>query len=160
MQDQGVKPDVVTYNLLLDGLLKDAQIDTAISLAKRLGPDVTTYTTMIKGLCRQGLLGDATKLLKEMADNGCPPNERTYNTILQGFLKASDIATALDHHRVMRRQGFAADAHTASLFLGLLTARNVGDKDKALLQKHFLDYEGEEKREGMKQIVIGNQEIE
>ncbi|XP_074286116.1 pentatricopeptide repeat-containing protein At1g63150-like isoform X4 [Silene latifolia] len=128
--------------------------------AKRLGPDVTTYTTMIKGLCRQGLLGDATKLLKEMADNGCPPNERTYNTILQGFLKASDIATALDHHRVMRRQGFAADAHTASLFLGLLTARNVGDKDKALLQKHFLDYEGEEKREGMKQIVIGNQEIE
>ncbi|KAH9602152.1 hypothetical protein KSS87_016147 [Heliosperma pusillum] len=43
----------------------------------------------------------------------------------------------------MRSKGFAADASTASLFLGLLTAPNVGDEDKALLQKYFLEKNGQ-----------------
>ncbi|KAK9675587.1 hypothetical protein RND81_11G017300 [Saponaria officinalis] len=95
---------------------------------------------MIKVLCRQGRLGDATELLTEMADNGCSPDECTYNTIIKAFLNANDVPKALDYLDRMRGQGLAADDNTASLFLGLLTNPHVNDVDKALLQKYFLEH--------------------
>ncbi|XP_074319138.1 uncharacterized protein LOC141656164 [Silene latifolia] len=147
MENNGMAPEIVTYSILINGLCEAGRLVEAAKVfsflvVKRLRPNVTTYTTMVKVLCRQGLLGDATKLLKEMADNGCPPNGRTYNTIIKGFLNANDITMALDHLRIMRSLRFAVDDKTASLFLGLLTARDVNNKDKALVQKYFLEYDG------------------
>ncbi|KAK9690923.1 hypothetical protein RND81_09G163600 [Saponaria officinalis] len=66
-------------------------------------------------------------------------DECTYNTIIKGFLNANNVVKALDYLDSMRSQGFAADATTASLFLGFLTYPNVIDADKALLQKYVLD---------------------
>ncbi|KAK9692063.1 hypothetical protein RND81_09G238800 [Saponaria officinalis] len=81
-----------------------------------------------------------------MADNGCSPDECTYNTIIKAFLNENDVADALHYLQIMRGQGFAADASTASLFLGLLTDPNVNVADKALLQKYFLEHHGEDMR--------------
>ncbi|KAK9692010.1 hypothetical protein RND81_09G234900 [Saponaria officinalis] len=75
-----------------------------------------------------------------MADNGCSPNERTYNTIIKGFLNANDVTKALDYLDIMRSQGLAADVNTSSSFLDLLTNPHVNDANKALLQKYFLEH--------------------
>ncbi|KAK9692062.1 hypothetical protein RND81_09G238700 [Saponaria officinalis] len=166
MKDRGVAPNVFTYSSLLHGLLKmlkNAQVDRAISLHREMenngvASNIRMYSVIINGLCEagrlaeaaevfsylvaKGRLGDATELLKEMADNGCSPHECTYNTIIKAFLNANDVAKALHYLHIMRGQGFAADAATASLFLGLLTDPNVNDADKALLQKYFLERHG------------------
>ncbi|KAH9613851.1 hypothetical protein KSS87_019041 [Heliosperma pusillum] len=149
MENNGVAPSIVTYSTIINGLCEAGQLVEAEKVfstlvAKRLRPNVTTYNIQIKVLCRQGRVSDATKILKQMVESECPPDECTYNTIIKGFLNANDIVVALEHLQCMRSKGFAADASTASLFLGLLTAPNVGDEDKALLQKYFLEKNADE----------------
>ncbi|KAL2941193.1 hypothetical protein RDABS01_029543 [Bienertia sinuspersici] len=56
-----------------------------------------------------------------MEDNGCPPVAFTYNTIIRGFLYGKDVSKALEFVTTMRRKGAAADAHTTSLFVSLIT---------------------------------------
>ena len=45
---------------------------------------------MIKGLCKEGLIDEASELLEKMGGNGCSPNDRTYNTIVQGLLQHNE----------------------------------------------------------------------
>lgn len=68
-----------------------------------------------------------------MVDDGCPPNEYTYNIIIRGFLHGNDISKSLELVSVMTTNGFAADAHTTSVFVDLLIDPRVSKENKALL---------------------------
>ncbi|CAL5368056.1 unnamed protein product [Camellia sinensis] len=41
---------------------------------------------MIQGLCEEGLLDEAKELFVKIEQNGCLPNDVTYNIVIQGFL--------------------------------------------------------------------------
>uniref|UniRef100_A0A803KNS4 Pentatricopeptide repeat-containing protein n=1 Tax=Chenopodium quinoa TaxID=63459 RepID=A0A803KNS4_CHEQI len=123
MKVKGISPDVVTYNTLIR--------------AKGLH-DVCAYTIMIKGFCKEGLLAKADELLKNMEDNKCFPNECTFNTIRRGFIDGKDVRRALELVSLMRNKEFAADNHTISSFVGLLTDPNIDDAGKELLKKFLV----------------------
>ena len=54
MISKGHQPDVVTYNILIDGLYKNGEIETTVDflhdmMCKGYEPDVVTFNTLIDG---------------------------------------------------------------------------------------------------------------
>lgn len=67
LADTGNSPDIVTYNVLINGFCKAGNIDGALKLLnvlqlKGLSPDSVTYNTLINGLHRVGREEEAFKL--------------------------------------------------------------------------------------------------
>nr|AYM01011.1 pentatricopeptide repeat protein [Salvia miltiorrhiza] len=60
-------------------------------------PDVVTFNILIKGLLLVGRIPEAAKVLGKLsAFHLCEPNEYTYNTIINGLCKAGDILQAIE----------------------------------------------------------------
>ncbi|WRX25338.1 Pentatricopeptide repeat - like 10 [Theobroma cacao] len=82
----GLEPDIVHYNMLIDGLcqvgfLKIARNLFCALITKGLNPNV-----YIKGLCKEGLPNEAYELFRKMEVNGCLQDSFSYNTMIRGFL--------------------------------------------------------------------------
>ncbi|MBA0599813.1 hypothetical protein Gorai_006017 [Gossypium raimondii] len=67
------------------GILKLERIFHELSV-NGLKPDVYTYVIMINGFCKEGLPDEAYQLFRSMGDNDCLPDRRCYNVIIQGYL--------------------------------------------------------------------------
>uniref|UniRef100_A0A2N9EWU3 ABC transporter family G domain-containing protein n=1 Tax=Fagus sylvatica TaxID=28930 RepID=A0A2N9EWU3_FAGSY len=118
MQAYGQHPNLQTYANLLDGLCKNNQIAEAMTLFQEMED---------KKLCQEGLIDEASELLEKMDGNGCSPDDRTYNTIIQGLLQHNETSKAMELVKIMVDKGFSADATTVSLLVDLLSA-NLEDK--------------------------------
>ncbi|KAM3234125.1 hypothetical protein P3L10_019484 [Capsicum annuum] len=70
---------------------------------------------MINGFCLEGLFAAAKDILRKMEDNGCFPNNATYNVIMQGFLRCSKISEMASFMMEMDGKDFSFDATTAGL---------------------------------------------
>ena len=60
------------------------------------------------------------KLLKVMEENGCSPNDFTYNTIIRGLIGNNEMSRAIQVFHEMVERGFSADASTTELLVDLL----------------------------------------
>ena len=89
---------------------------------------------MIKGFCKEGLIDEASELLEKMDGNHFSPNDRTYNTIIQGLLQQNEITKALELIKIMVDKGFSANATTASMVFDLLSTNPGGKALQKLLQ--------------------------
>ncbi|KAK8647787.1 hypothetical protein V6N13_121514 [Hibiscus sabdariffa] len=85
-----------------------------------LKPDVYTYTIMINGLSKEGLPDEAHQLFRSMGDNDCLPNSCCYNVMIRGFLRNNYTLRAAQFLAEMVGKGFSADIYTATLFVNLI----------------------------------------
>ena len=90
---------------------------------------------MIKGLCEEGLIDEAGDLLEKMDGNGCSPNDRTYNTIIQGLLKHNEIIKARKYLKIMVDKGYSANATIATMLVDLLSSSQADKNIQELLQE-------------------------
>ncbi|XP_057250126.1 pentatricopeptide repeat-containing protein At1g62680, mitochondrial-like [Beta vulgaris subsp. vulgaris] len=74
-----------------------------------------------------------------MEENGCYPNDRTYNTIIRGYVVNNDLSNAFYYSDLMVSKGYEAD--TLSLFIGLLSSDNLSDSAKDQLMKFIRELE-------------------
>ncbi|KAF5958928.1 hypothetical protein HYC85_000137 [Camellia sinensis] len=144
MESHDLHLNIVIYNILIDAFCKDKKLNTVRALfnilsSKGLHPDVKTYTMMIQGLCEEGLLDEAKEFVK-IEQNGCLPNDVTYNIVIQGFLgqqKYHEASILLDE---MFGRGFSADASTFSLIVDILSTKGqdpaLQEVIKKLMPKH------------------------
>lgn len=58
-------------------------------------PDVVTYNAMIRSLCDRYQWFEAKKLVTEMESRGIPPDSMTYGLLMRGLLKANKPSTCL-----------------------------------------------------------------
>ncbi|XP_056697404.1 putative pentatricopeptide repeat-containing protein At1g12700, mitochondrial [Spinacia oleracea] len=141
MKNNGVHPNIILYNILIDGLFEAGQLGEAVDIFSVLigkgRHNVRSYNRMIKRFCKKGLLTDADELLKKMEDNGCSPDNCTFNTIIRGFLYGKNVKRALELISIMRSRGFAVDNHNTSSLVVLLADPTVGDSDKELVRNFF-----------------------
>ncbi|KAK7848589.1 pentatricopeptide repeat-containing protein [Quercus suber] len=106
MTEHGIRPDVVTYTGLIDGLCKDGRATQAMGLLdlmlkKGVEPNTVTCNVIINGLCKEGRVGDAFKILEMMTKKGKKPDVVTYNTLLVGFCADGQIDEAMKLLKLM-----------------------------------------------------------
>ncbi|KAK1409668.1 hypothetical protein QVD17_36197 [Tagetes erecta] len=91
----GVIPDVVTHNHLINGFCKVGEIEKAEWLIRQMtyqgpSPNCATYNTLMKGYCAFIDIEKAWDLLSTMGDNGdnkVKPNIVTFNIIVHAMCK-------------------------------------------------------------------------
>jgi leucine-rich PPR motif-containing protein len=82
MPEFGCPPDVVAYNIVINGLFREGQVDKAYNLFREIDnqgilPTVVTYNTVINGLCKAQAVDRAEGVLRQMVHKGVKPNNQT-----------------------------------------------------------------------------------
>ncbi|XVE70076.1 hypothetical protein DITRI_Ditri10aG0042800 [Diplodiscus trichospermus] len=105
MKERGIKPDVITYTVLLkrhternlrtDNLqdairIFDEMIDTGME------PDNVTYTALISGYFKRGNVEKAVTLVNEMSSRGIQPDIYAMSALHRGILKAKRVVKGMD----------------------------------------------------------------
>lgn len=86
---------------------------------------------MIYRLCEEGLLDETRELLVKMKQNGCLPNDVTFNIIVRGFLKRNRCYDTLVFLEEMIGSGFSPDASSFPMLVDLFSAKG---QDPSLLE--------------------------
>ena len=121
MIEMGVKPDVVSYNCLVDVYCKNREMDKAFKVVGKMRDedipaDVITYTSIIGGLGLVGQPDKARNILKEMKEYGCYPDVAAYNATIRNFCIAKRLHEAFDLLDEMVNKGLSPNATTYNLF--------------------------------------------
>ncbi|KAJ0967897.1 hypothetical protein J5N97_024814 [Dioscorea zingiberensis] len=66
MRVRGVKPNVVTYSALVDGLSKGGRVIKVMEVVDKCRPNVITYSGLVDVLCREGRMPEAMEMLDRM----------------------------------------------------------------------------------------------
>ncbi|KAK9056153.1 hypothetical protein SSX86_027242 [Deinandra increscens subsp. villosa] len=115
MKENGIKPDIVTYGMVVNHLCKSRRVDEALDMLKNMKegndgfsikPDVILYNTMIDGLCKVGRQEEGAVLIKQMqSEDNCIPNVITYNCLIDGFCKSGEIERSQELLDQMKNEG-------------------------------------------------------
>ncbi|KAK9699605.1 hypothetical protein RND81_08G184500 [Saponaria officinalis] len=121
MKEMGVKPDVVSYNSLIDVYCKRMEIEKAYRLIDKMReedvcPDVITYTSLIGGLGLAGQPDKARDLLTEMKEYGCYPDVPAYNAAIRNYCIAKRLGNAYELVNEMTEKGLKPNPTTFNLF--------------------------------------------
>ncbi|KAK6936319.1 Pentatricopeptide repeat [Dillenia turbinata] len=87
MQIQGVRPNQVTFTILMDGNIKSGNIDLAVGFFNKMNADGcaidgVAYNTLLDGLCQARRPLDALTLAQSMHKRGLIPNWSSYRKLL------------------------------------------------------------------------------
>ncbi|GJZ46729.1 pentatricopeptide repeat-containing protein [Tanacetum coccineum] len=131
MKEKDCSPDLVTYNLIIGGLLEQGEVDEVFNLknemvATGIKVDVETFICIIKGLCKLGEFKDAIKLLGGMKDDGVLPDANCYYPIIRDLCKAKRIEEVWDLIAQMVENGVKPNSCTfGTLRSAFATKKNV-----------------------------------
>lgn len=93
MSERGIRPDVLTYRLLIKGLCITGHVLNAHELIVRMEqgsgckPDLYSYNTVIRTLFDYKLVDDALRLFNGMSEMGVRPNVLTYRLLIIGLYR-------------------------------------------------------------------------
>lgn len=99
---KGFKPDVVTYNCLIDGCCKTYRIERALELFDDMGkqgglPNRVTYNSFIRYYCATNEIDKAIEMLNRMQELGHGvPSTSSYTPIIHAFCEAGKVIEAWD----------------------------------------------------------------
>lgn len=137
LKESGVSADVAAYNCVLDACVSSGDIARGRALLDEMKSlhrlDVITYNTLLKGLCTVGDVQGARELLKEMEADGHPPNDVSYNCLINTAVSRGRFKEAWDTIDMMEKRGVAVDSYTVSIMMkSLKKAYDARDVEKAL----------------------------
>ncbi|XP_068309631.1 pentatricopeptide repeat-containing protein At1g62680, mitochondrial-like [Pyrus communis] len=121
MIHKDIKPDIVTYNSLMNGYCLKGEMDEAknvfdLMLSKGfIMGNAYSYNILINGYCKQKRIDEAWMLFLEMSGN----------TNFRGFINKNEMSRAIRLVRQMVEEGFSADASTYELVLELRSKYKV-----------------------------------
>ncbi|XP_042495849.1 pentatricopeptide repeat-containing protein At2g17670 [Macadamia integrifolia] len=120
-----LKPDLVTYTILIDSVCRSKNLREATRLLGVLResgfkPDCFLYNTIMKGYCILDSGSEVIGVYKKMMEDGVEPDLVTYNTLIYGLSKAGRVNESRKFLRVMAEMGHFPDAITyTSLMNGM-----------------------------------------
>ncbi|XP_009626803.1 pentatricopeptide repeat-containing protein At3g61520, mitochondrial [Nicotiana tomentosiformis] len=128
MKGKEIKPDVVTFGILINHLCKSYKVDEAMQVFEKMGgsesdgilvkPDLVLYNTLIDGLCKVGRQEEGFKLMEKMRlESGYEPNTVTYNCLIDGFCKAGEIERSYELFDQMKKGGVVPNVITLNTLL-------------------------------------------
>ncbi|XVF62269.1 hypothetical protein PTKIN_Ptkin08bG0203900 [Pterospermum kingtungense] len=127
----GIKPDLVTYTILIDNVCNSKNLREAMRLVGVLHesgfkPDCFVYNTIMKGYCMLSRGSEAIEVYKKMKEEGVEPDLVTYNTLIFGLSKSGRVKEARKYLDIMVESGHFPDAVTyTSLMNGMCREGNA-----------------------------------
>lgn len=136
MQDEQLRPDVVTYTILIDGLIKSGELEKAweefhsMRTWKLIEPDEVLFTVMIKACAEASEAERAINLFDDLRMSGLYPTDITYGELIRAMSTSTDLARkAFDFYRQMQAEDLPI---TPFVYSQLLRAcRRLGDARRA-----------------------------
>ncbi|GER44931.1 pentatricopeptide repeat-containing protein [Striga asiatica] len=118
MLKRGILPNVVGFNMLVDGACRAYDLELAIKLVEKIGtmsmgyvmPNTVTYNCLVNGFCKKGNPEIAEKILDKMMEMGFRPNIRTYATVVDGYSRSGCIEHAYRLCEKMVEKGFSPNS--------------------------------------------------
>ncbi|PWA91583.1 pentatricopeptide repeat (PPR) superfamily protein [Artemisia annua] len=138
MKENGIKPDVVTFGMLVNHLCKARRVDDALDMLKKMKdgtdgivikPDVILYNTLIDGLCKVGRQEEGLELMKQMMlDDSCVPSVVTYNCLIDGFCKSGEVERGQELFDQMSENGLDPNVITVNTLVdGMCKHGRIGN---------------------------------
>lgn len=117
-------PDTAAYNCALDvcavaGDVRRARmlLDEMRSPRGKAKPDIITYNTVLKALAASKNIHEAKYLLKEMHAAMVPPNDVSYNIIVNMAATSGNLEAAWDAVDAMTKEGIKVDPYTLATLM-------------------------------------------
>ncbi|KAK8942254.1 Pentatricopeptide repeat-containing protein [Platanthera guangdongensis] len=84
MASDGYDPDIVTWNIIMDGFCRVGRCAEAVKIFDRIAdPNVVSYTTIILGHARSMHHEDALEIFRRMVGgSACPPDQDTLSCVV------------------------------------------------------------------------------
>ncbi|XP_057499652.1 pentatricopeptide repeat-containing protein At3g13160, mitochondrial-like [Actinidia eriantha] len=109
-----VKPDVVSYNIVVKALCEMGSLDSAVSTVDEmektgLEPDLITFNTLLDAFYGNDRFGDGEKIWAKMEEKNVVPDIRSYNARLAGLACEKKMSEAVDLVGELGSKGLKAD---------------------------------------------------
>lgn len=110
-------PSVAAYHALAKGLCKNGDIDEAMMLVRGClanvasGPMEFKYTLNIFHACKSGDAEKVVEVLNEMMQQGCPPDDVIYSSIISGMCKHGTMEEARKVFSNLRERKLLTEAN-------------------------------------------------
>ncbi|KAJ0051592.1 hypothetical protein Pint_02458 [Pistacia integerrima] len=131
MQRANLRPDVVSYALLIKAYGKARREDEALAvfeemLDARVRPTRKAYNILLDAFAISGMVEQARTVFKSMRRNRCTPDICSYTTMLSAYVNASDMEGAEKFFRRLKQDGIEANVVTyGTLIKGYAKANNL-----------------------------------
>ncbi|KAF3782857.1 Pentatricopeptide repeat-containing protein [Nymphaea thermarum] len=150
MIDRGIEPNVVTYNVLLNGICRrarlhpdprfDQTIEEAENLLKEMSfreiePDATSYSIVLHVYSRAHKPKLSLLKLREMKEKGISPTIATYTSVIKCLCSSGRIADAEELLDEMTANGVCPTAETYNCFFKEYRGRSDADSALKLYRK-------------------------
>jgi pentatricopeptide repeat protein len=91
-----VPPNTVIYNILIDALCKNNNVERAVSLmddmkVKGVRPNTTTYNAVLKGVRDKRMLDKGFELMDRMVEDACSPDYVTMEILTEWLSAIGEI---------------------------------------------------------------------
>lgn len=143
MKEQGIKHNLKTYSMMINGFVKLKDWANAFAVFEDMvndgmKPDVILYNNIIAAFCGMGNMERAVQTVKEMQKLRHRPTTRTFMPIIHGYAKSGDMRKSLEVFDMMRRCGCVPTVHTFNALInGLVEKRQVCFKNLVLQTLFF-----------------------
>ena len=117
MNSTGVRPNVITFNALLDCCAKASAVTLAFEIFRHMkkehiSPNRTTYTSLINACCRSDEVDQGFIVIEHMIQGNIAPNVTTYTCLIDSCSKHGMFERAFDTLETMNNRGVRANSAT------------------------------------------------
>ncbi|KAL8088451.1 hypothetical protein AgCh_038294 [Apium graveolens] len=111
MQRDGLRPDVVSYALLISAYGKARREEEALAVFEEMldagvRPTQKAYNILLDAFAISGMVEQARTIFKSMRRDRCTPDLYSYSTMLSAYVNASDMDGAEKFFRRIKHDGF------------------------------------------------------
>ncbi|KAK0588861.1 hypothetical protein LWI29_006317 [Acer saccharum] len=117
MQRAGLRPDVVSYALLISAYGKARREEEALAVFEEMldagvRPTYKAYNILLDAFAISGMVEQARTVFKSMRRDRCTPDICSYTTMLSAYVNASDMEGAEKFFRRLKQDGFKPNVVT------------------------------------------------
>ncbi|CAG8451057.1 6781_t:CDS:1 [Paraglomus brasilianum] len=155
-----VKPNAVTYSLLINVHVKLRDLENAIRVLNSMQdegvrPDTYTYSNIVNGLLSDRNLKVAFEVLENMIKSEVKPNAGSFNAFITAAQEADDYELAESMYERMKSLNVQPDRITFRLILWLAAQHKDDIVIKRYLKEMRVNYAINENAEIYQQIITG-----
>ncbi|KAI8875972.1 hypothetical protein K501DRAFT_289135 [Backusella circina FSU 941] len=122
MEKEHLKPDVISYTMIIKGYSKQSDMERAKKWLGRMQvegvkPDVHTYTTLIDGYMREANVDQAEAMFRIMMKKKIKPSIVTYNVLMHHSVKQLNMESGLKFWENLLKAGLRSDVYTFAIMI-------------------------------------------